>query len=295
MKIPDSITRQIGKTQLFAKQNGPTILVGVGVLGFAATTVLVGKAVIKAQPKIEKLNSATQNIMAQAEEEGWQENQKSQVVAKLWFKGSADLVKIFAPSVIVGGASIACILAAHGIMKRQQGALVAAYAALDATLRTYRERVREEVGEEKERELFYTRNRRAREGFDDDGLPCIINENDPRLGSQYGKFFDDSSSNWSKNAEYNYTFLKSQQQYANDRLGARGYLFLNDVYRALGLKETQAGQMVGWRSKRHGGVDGYVDFGLDLIYDEMSRAFTNGYEAVVFLDFNVDGPITVIE
>lgn len=295
MKVPAVLTQTLGKTQLFAKQNGPTILVTAGVAGFAATTYLVGRAVLKSQPVVADLKQATEKQLRQAEDEQWTENTKIHVIGELYVKAGVKLVRIYAPALIVGGASIACVLAAHGIMKRQQGALIAAYAAVDSTLRAYRERIRDEYGEEKERELFQTRNHRSHEGFDEDGQPCIINDLDPRLGSQYGRFFDEYSSNWSKNAEYNSAYLRGQQQYANDRLNARGYLFLNDVYRALGLKETQAGQVVGWRSKKYGGVDGYVDFGLDRIYDEMSRAFTNGIEAVVWLDFNVDGPITVIE
>jgi hypothetical protein len=290
MKLPLVVTQSLGKTQLFAKRNGPTILVSAGVVGFAATTVLVGRAAIKSQPVIARLKVATDKQINEADEKGWTETQKAHVVGEIWINGGVELAKIYAPAIITGVASIACVLAAHGIMKRQQGALVAAYAALDATLRTYRDRVREELGEEKEAELYRTRNVRSYPGFDDDGLPCIINEEDPRIGSQYGRFFDETSDNWNRNAEYNRTFLLGQQRMANDRLNAYGYLFLNDVYQALGFKRSQAGQVVGWTTD---GPDGYVDFGLDLIYDEQSRAFTNGLEPVVFLDFNVQGPITI--
>ena len=295
MKVPQSVTRAIGQTKLFANQNGPTILTITGVVGFATTAGLFHRAASKAQTVIEDLKAATEKQLNASELENWPEQQKIHVIGELWVGGIKELAKIYAPSLIVGGASIACVLAAHGIMKRQQGALVAAYAAIDATLRTYRERVREEYGEDKELELYRTRNERRREGVDDYGEACVINENDPRIASQYGRFFDPTSSNWSKTAEYNLTFLLQQQMYANDRLKARGYLFLNDVYRALGLRESQTGQVVGWRLKEYGGIDGYVDFGLDDIGDENSRAFRNLLDDCVFLDFNVDGPITVIE
>jgi hypothetical protein len=86
-------------------------------------------------------------------------------------------------------------------------------------------------------------------------------------------------------------FLRAQQQWANDRLHAHGYIFLNEVYEALGLERSQAGQLVGW--KLNGNGDGYVDFGLYSIGDESNRAFVNALEPVVLLDFNVDGPIAI--
>jgi hypothetical protein len=66
---------------------------------------------------------------------------------------------------------------------------------------------------------------------------------------------------------------------------------LNEVYDSLGLERSQAGQIVGWSLDGNG--DGYVDFGIHDIADESNRAFVNGLEHTVFLDFNVDGPIRI--
>lgn len=290
MKAPQSLTRSIGKIKLFGHDNGPTILIGLGVAGFAATTVLVGKAVIKSQPLVQKLQEDIQEVVLEAKHSDWDDKHRAQEVAKVWFSGSFEIVKVFAPAIIVGTGSVACVLAAHGILQRQKGALVAAYAAIDASYRAYRERIRDEYGEEKERELYTTRYNRTREGFDDEGTPCVINENDPRIRSDYGRFFDDTSANWNPTAEYNRTFLLAQQRFANQKLEAQGWLFLNDVYDALGLPRSQAGQIVGWTVD---GTDRYIDFNLDQLYSRESRAFTNGLESVVWLDFNVDGPINI--
>ena len=112
-----------------------------------------------------------------------------------------------------------------------------------------------------------------------------------RSPSPYGRFFDPFNVNYSDTPEYNMMFLKTQQQWANDRLQAHGYLFLNEVLEALGFDRTQAGQIVGW--KLNGNGDGYVDFGIHNIFDENSRAFVNGKDPVVLLDFNVDGVIGI--
>ena len=80
--------------------------------------------------------------------------------------------------------------------------------------------------------------------------------------------------------------------YANDLLKARGRLFLNEVYRMLGIDETKAGQVVGWVYNPDNPTgDNFVDFGIYNMQRERVRAFVNGYEPNILLDFNVDGVI----
>lgn len=107
--------------------------------------------------------------------------------------------------------------------------------------------------------------------------------------SPYAVFFDEDSAMWTKHPECNKMFLLQQQEYANQKLKARGYLFLNEVYDMLGLPRTAKGQLIGWVYDAHNPVgDNYVDFG---IFDNRNRKFVNGFEKSVLLDFNVDGNI----
>ena len=106
----------------------------------------------------------------------------------------------------------------------------------------------------------------------------------------YAKFFDESNKNWERKPEYNIMFLKSVQQQLNDQLRARGHLFLNEAYDALGMDRTQAGAVVGWLYKGSG--DGYVDFGImDPNRDMQLLDFVTGREGSILVDFNVDGNI----
>ena len=87
-------------------------------------------------------------------------------------------------------------------------------------------------------------------------------------------------------------FLLRQQNYANDLLKSKGHLFLNEVYDMIGIPRTKAGQVVGWIYDEKNPVgDNFVDFGIIDIHKERNRAFMNGYEKNVLLDFNVDGNI----
>lgn len=107
--------------------------------------------------------------------------------------------------------------------------------------------------------------------------------------SMYSRWFDETCASWSNDAELNRAFLETQQQFANDKLKAQGYLFLNDVYNMLGMPRTKKGCVVGWIYDEKNPVgDNYVDFDL---FDDRNRDFINGLKTDVLLDFNVDGNI----
>jgi hypothetical protein len=295
MKLPGMVTRTLGTGKLSLQNNTPAILTGAGVLGFIATTALVIRATNKAQPAITGFQHDLHMAKMKAEDEEWAPKERTRAVTKVYADHSLVMLKLYGPALAVGSASIVCVIAAHGMMAKRQAGLVAAYTGLDAAYRAYRARVREEFGEEKEQELYS--DVKLMRIFEPDGPEEgeLRIDNDDVLPSPYAKFFDPSNPNWSKTPEYNMMFLRAQQQMANDRLVAHGYLFLNEVYEALGLPRTQAGQLVGWRydAPRDRSGDGYVDFGLYLIGDECNRAFVNGHEPTVLLDFNVDGLIQI--
>ena len=100
----------------------------------------------------------------------------------------------------------------------------------------------------------------------------------------YAKWFDESCHAWTKSPEYNAMFLKLQQNYANDLLKAKGYLFLNEVYEMLGMTKSNVGQVVGWIYDENNPIE----FG---IMRGINRDFVNGLKSTVLLDFNVHGNI----
>ena len=115
-------------------------------------------------------------------------------------------------------------------------------------------------------------------------------KNESKSYSQYARYFAETSPNWTKDSEMNLFFLIRVQDYANEKLKSRGYLFLNEVYDMLGIPRTKAGQIVGWVYKENNtDGDNYVDFGI--YRTEKNAKFINGFENSILLDFNVDGPI----
>jgi hypothetical protein len=107
--------------------------------------------------------------------------------------------------------------------------------------------------------------------------------------SPYIRFFDKESMAWTPDPEMNKLFLLQQQNYANDKLRAKGHLFLNEVYDMLCLPRTKYGNAVGWIFAVDNSIgDNYVDFG---IYNYLDRGFMDSYEKSILLVFNVDGII----
>lgn len=291
MKSPLFVSRGIGSTKFFLGKNGPTLLTAGGVVGFVATTALTVRATMKAQEKLPTIKREIREAKERADNlPSTYGRERVRIMSQQYTKSTVELTKVYWPVLVTGSASIICVLAGHNIMLKRQASMAAAYAALDRSYKIYRKRVAEKIGEDEEKALYSGLPPCA---TDDEGHPCEILDAEDILPSPspYARFFDETSPQWSKTPEYNLFFLRSQENFANDRLNAKGYLFLNEVYEALGLPWSQAGQVVGW--KKPGNGDNHVDFGIYQIGDESSRAFVNGVEATILLDFNVDGIIRI--
>ena len=112
---------------------------------------------------------------------------------------------------------------------------------------------------------------------------------DPSKKSVYARFFDEYSPQWTAYPEQNLVFLKHTESMMNDMLLAKKHVFLNEVYDALGIERTSAGAVVGW--VLNGDGDNFISFGMYDFDSERGRAFINGNEHSILLDFNVDGVI----
>lgn len=214
-----------------------------------------------------------------------------------YVKTGLKLVKLYAPAVVLGSLSVTAILYSNGILRKRNMALAAAYATVDGSFKDYRNRVIDRFGEEVDKELRYNIKPLTVEEktIDENGNEITTEKTvlvaDPGEHNMYTKIFDESSCYWSKTPDYNQMFLIGRERYANDKLNAQGYLFLNDVLEMLDIPKTKEGQIVGWVKDPKNGGAGYVDFGIFNANKKANREFVNGYEPSIWLDFNVDGNI----
>lgn len=302
-EIINSVSYNAHRIGFKIKKASPEIMVVAGVVGVVTSTVMACKATTKVNDILEETRKQVDDVHNVLDsdvitEEEYNNDDAKKDLAIIYTQAGVKLIKLYAPSVIVGALSITGILASHKILKKRNVALTAAYATIDRSFKEYRGRVVERFGKELDRELRY--NIKAQEieekTVDKDGNETIekktISVVDPNMYSDYARIFDNGSMGWTKDPEYNLMFLKLQQNQANDRLRAQGYLFLNDVYDMLGIPRTKAGQIVGWVYDEENPVgDNFVDFGIYDIYNEKACDFVNGRERSIVLDFNVDGNI----
>ena len=300
--VMSTLSKATGKTVLTLKAVSPEIMLGIGVVGVIASTVLACKATLKVDAIIaehrenkEKIAEIWEDVQ-NGDVENYTEKDKNKDLAVTYTHTVGSLVKVYGPAVALGVASFALIIGGHSILKKRNLALIAAYQTLEKGFAAYRKRVVEEFGEEKD--YMFKNNLRketiVEEVTDEKGKTKMVKKEvlvpkDPNSHSIYAKFFDESSCEFQKSPDYNFSFLKTQQAYWNNMLQIRGHVFLNEVYDALDIPRTQAGAVVGWVLNKDG--DNFIDFGIFDGDRAKVRDFVNGYEKAILLDFNVDGVV----
>lgn len=300
IKLPAGINRAVNKVAFKMKKHAPEILVIAGVGGTIITTVMACKATTKIDEVLAENKEQIAKTKNYVEETGFSDKYTEKDYQKdltvMYTQRGLKLFKLYAPAIAVGTISITAILAGHNVLKKRNVALAAAYEVVNKNFKDYRGRVIDRFGNELDRELRYNiRKEEVEKTVIDEktGKERTVKEiteiADIDPSSEYAKFFDESCPGWTKDPEYNLMFLRNQQQYANDLLESRGYLFLNEVYEMLGIQRTRQGQVIGWIYDKN--VIDKVNFGIYNIANPANRRFVNGYERTILLDFNVDGDI----
>lgn len=300
-ELINKTTRVLNKTNIKIKKYSPEILLFLGITGVITSTVMACKRTLKVNDILKEKENNIELVNKHLNDEtrkDYTEKDSKKDLAIINVQTGMKIVKLYSPAVLLGTASILSILQGHNILKKRNIAIAAAYATIDNSFKKYRSNVVERFGKNIDNELRY--NIKAKEieeeTTDEKGKKKIekkeITVIEGNQISDYARFFDECSTNWEKDAEYNLMFLRRQQEYANELLKSRGHLFLNEVYDMLGIQRSKAGQVVGWiYDTRNPKGDNYVDFNIYNIKNEANRQFVNGEERSILLDFNVDGVI----
>lgn len=272
-------------------KHAPTILTATGTVGLVGTAVLASRATLTYKELIaDEVMVITDgpNLMKRNEHYTEDEFRKDRIVC--YSRIVTKTVKHYAPTIALGVASIAAFWWSHSIQSKRIAGLAAAYAALDTSYRKYKKSVASVIGEEsmkKVEEKILDDVVFTDEPFEYDKMAeSVIPEYSP-----YARIIDENASVWDPSDDITELNIHAQLNYMNDILRTRGYLFLSDVYDALGIPRTPASQVVGWLWKKGDG-DHYVSFG-DIeghrikFWDDSRRREVANY----LLDFNVDGEI----
>lgn len=199
-------------TQQFVRKNASTILTCIGGAGVVATSVMA----VKATPKAMRL------IEAKKEEKG----EKLTAWETIETAGMT-----YVPSAITGIATIACIFGANALNKRQQAALMSAYALLDNSYKEYKKKVAELYGENADREV---RDEMAKDNYAEENIEV---DDGKRL------FYDEFSERYFESTTEN--VLKAEYE-LNRLLSQDSGIYLNEFYELLGIDRVDYGDYLGW-------------------------------------------------
>lgn len=284
------------------KKHSPEILAVAGTVGVIASGVMACRATTKLSAIMEEHKEQVEQVHDYVDEKGfskeYSEDDNKKDLAIIYTQTGFKTVKLYAPAVTLGALSLAALLGSNHILRKRNIALGAAYAALDKGFKNYRSAVVERFGEELDKELKYNLKTKKIEEVvvDENGKEKKVKKDayivDPNKLDPTDRLFYAGNPGWDKDPYYTKLFLFKTQAFLNDKLQTQGYLFLNDVYEALGFSKTREGQVLGWVYDEKNPIgDNNIDFGLDDFDSDAKIRFINGDEECVLLSFNHDGNI----
>ena len=311
-----SVVKNIASKAIFkVKKASPEILIGAGIVSIVAGTVFACRATLKADQVIDDHANKMYAIERAKEDYKDSYSNKDELQDKVttYTQTAVGFAKLYWPAAVLMTGGVVCLLSAHGIMKQRNAALAAAYAVVDKAFKSYRGRVVDELGKDKDYHFMYDTEYQTvtEEVIEEDGKKKKVKKEiqvakaDHGEPSMYARYYekqelrDDGtytgSSQWCQTPTYNASHLALKYKVLNDQLRARGYLFLNDVYEELGFPRTQAGQVVGWVWDGNGdnrvSLGDYVDKLVDPNVPAAEKNYMHDHDQSILLDFNVDGVI----
>lgn len=288
--VPNTISRSVVRSVLKTKKNSPSLFFGAGIVGVVGGTVLACRATLRLPEVLDNFQDEISDIKEEGDRrvvdttDDYTESDLHKEVMYVYGKNTLEVARLYAPAVAVGAVSIAALTGSHVTLQRRNASITAAFTGVAAAYDEYRKRVQNELGRERELDIYHAAENRI--VHRPDGNTEIVKVVDPNKWSAYARIFDESSPYWEKGPGVNRIYVQAAQNYFNNRLHTHGHVFLNEVYDHFGFEHTQPGAVVGWILGSDG--DNYIDFG---IFDAYNADFINEYERSIILDFNVDGVI----
>lgn len=289
------LTRALGAVKLALQANAPTIMVTGGVVSMgvgavvACNKTLYLESILK--PHVEDLEKIQEGESLKLE--GYSSDKARADRIKVYTRVGVDSVKLYAVpgTLFIAGAGL--VFGGHRIMIKRNATLALAFTGLKKSFDAYRSRVVEQWGSEADQAMlggFELREILDPETGETKVVP--MRDWDEASHDPYNRVFEQgASSQWKPDLGINKMFVAQQQRFAQELLNRRGYLWLSEVYTALGFEESDISRVVGWKVRKY--PDGtkdipFVDFGLDKPHPD---DWKYNQDKAIYLDFNCQGLI----
>lgn len=287
------------------KNNAPTIMVVGGVLGFGVATFLASKATLKVDQILSEQSQQVKIIHEVNENpetaEIYTEQDMNKDLCKVYIMTGLKLAKLYGPAIVTFGVSTYLVTKSHFMMKGRVAALGVTVAGLSAALKRQSQRISELYGEEKADDIWLgTENQKVETTVTNEETgeekpkkvtAKVVNED--LIVSPYAFVYDESNPNYIHgDPQHNVDDLCNIELWANRKLKAEGYLFLNDIRKACAKKPIPEGQVIGWiYDEKDPNRHNCVDLGISHKMRPDVRDFWSGVSKSFIIDPNVDGVI----
>lgn len=212
MKGGHVLQKVCSQSKLFLKRNSATILTGVGSVGVVATVATA----IQSTPK-------ALSLINEAKETKGEELTKWETV-----KVAAP---VYIPTFVLGTATIACIIGANVLNKRQQASMASAYALLETSYKEYKKKVNELYGEDANDKI---ETEIAKDKYEETAIE--VEDNKQLFYDEFSRTYFESTIEAVQQAEY----------YLNRDIMMRGWVELSEFYEALDIDTPYNDAGYGW-------------------------------------------------
>lgn len=249
-----NLSELVDRTVSLVKSNTPEILTALGIGGLVGTAVLTGKASMAAARTIDREQYRLDHDKVPHELE------PKEKIKLVW--------KLYIPPAIAGAASIACIIGGAKSSGRRTAAAVAAYSLTEKAFTEYKEKVLEQIGENKEQKIRdaiaqdqVTNNPPSKEVIIVGGGQVLCCE---LLTHRY--FRSDMET------------LRKAQNDINALINGQYYVTLSEFYDIIGLPYTSISSNIGWDSDK-------------LMELDFSTVISEDGEPCLAFDYNYTKPL----
>ena len=311
------ITKAVNGLIKQAKNHAPEILLGAGLAVGVVSTIEACKASRKVDPILDEHKENVEKIKNFYDDKQGENYKKA--ITKQYVDTGKKIIKLYGKSFTLGGLSVMSILSAFSIQDRRLqraesslASMTALCTAMGENFDSYRKRVANEVGDEKEKDLYF--NRHTEEVIevvkDENGNEVTVarkekvydgTENEMVFtrvfANAYTPFADD------RDPFHNKIFLSGVQDTLNSlgkdrqKMFGVGVVTYNEILDRLGFPPVDYGYTMGVRFYESKLMNPYGDNQIDLGLGDVERntEFINELTGSVFLSINVDRtPLTKI-
>ena len=242
-----------------AQAHSPEILIGVGIVGMVTSTVLACRATLKAKDVVEQRKASLAELreVKEAPENAdgalYSDEDYKKETRAINLQTGMKVVGLYLPAVTVGILGASCFIKSNDIHRKHEASLTAAYMSVDQLFKKYRERVKEELGEDADDRFRYgTKTIEVEKDIVEkdgtitkkkDEMTILDDIDDPRDCSI---LFDRKSKHWDNDPYYQQAVVKDAMANLNIRIKRRadlnhgvGYLRLTEVYDELLIPRPQ--------------------------------------------------------